>query len=199
MKTLGIVLLALMLPLAAAAQDETLLGDGPVVIGGYGAPVTQYTSIHGAFGLLIGGRAGLIINHTFVIGCAGYGLANDVEANTPGPYGEPYLNLGYGGLQLEVVLQSDRVVHYSLRTLIGGGGVGFRNAWMDGYHEPDHEYMDGFFVLEPGVDVDVNVTKWFRTSLGVSYRYVDGISSPALTDSDLRGPSAMLSFRFGSF
>ncbi len=199
MKTLIILLLASLFAAPVYAQDETLLGDQPLESGWYGAPTIQLTSVNGKAGVLVGGRGGWIINHTVALGFAGYGLANDIEANVSGPDGEPYLDLAYGGFQVEVILQSSRLVHYSLHTLIGGGTVGFRDGWADDHDGYDHRNMDGFFVLEPGANLDVNVTTWFRTSLGVSYRYVSGISSGATTNSDLRGPSGMLSFRFGSF
>ncbi len=60
-------------------------------------------------------------------------------------------------------------------------------------------HMDGFFVVEPGVNLDFNMTHSFRLSLGGSYRWVHGVQSTASTKKQLTGPSAMVTFRFGSF
>ena len=59
--------------------------------------------------------------------------------------------------------------------------------------------MDGFFVVEPGMNLDFNMTHSFRLSFGGSYRWVNGVQSTASTKKQLTGPSAMVTFRFGSF
>lgn len=224
MKNTLALLLLCALPLFA--QEQTIIGSGPIESGGYGAFVTKFTSVNGRFGLLLGARGGWIINHAFSIGLAGYGLVNNVPANTQGPNGEPYLNLGYGGLDLEYVYRSDDVVHVSMHTLIGAGAAGYRfsiwaphpdyaatrwglpwssywnplpdRAWENNYDTWPH-YWKAFFVVEPGANVDINITSWMRTSLGASFRVVSGLHSDAATSRDLSGPSANLSFRFGSF
>lgn len=61
---------------AALAQEETLLGAADVEHGGYGALVVRFTSVNGELGVLVGGRGGCIVNHSFSLGGAGYGLAN---------------------------------------------------------------------------------------------------------------------------
>jgi len=58
---------------------------------------------------------------------------------------------------------------------------------------------DGFFVVEPGANLDFNITHSFRLSLGGSYRWVKGVRSAASTNKELSGPSAMVTFRFGKF
>ncbi len=225
MKT-TLVLLLLVCALPVFAQEQTLLGTGSIENGGYGAVVTKFTSVNGHFGLLIGGRGGWIINHSFALGAAVYGLANNVRANTPGPDGQPYLDLGYGGLDLEYIYRSNDVVHVSIHTLIGAGAAGYRyslwapeppysdmhwgfplgggwqtvpdRAWENDYNEWPHQWK-AFFVFEPGANLDLNLTTWMRTSVGASFRVVSGLHWDAATNRDLSGPSAMISFRFGSF
>ncbi len=206
----AIMVLVLIVSASALAQEETLLGSTEIEHGGYGAVVVKYTTVNNKAGVLVGARGGWIINHTFSIGLAGYGLANNVRAHTVGLFGQEYVNLGYGGLDLEYVVNSDHLIHFSVHSLFGAGAVGFRHAWEaednnwddmwggDYDHNWYHQY-DTFFVVEPGVNVDMNVTSWFRMSLGASYRYVSGVSSGATTSKDISGPSGMLTFRFGSF
>lgn len=200
-------MLCIMLLVAAAcsAQEQTLLGSGSVDHGGYGALVVKFTSINDELGVLVGARGGWIINHTFSIGLAGYGLATQNRPLREAPPGYPYVNMGYGGLDLEFIMNSDAVVHASIHTLIGAGAVGFRrwngDEWWSGdpFNAGWENRHDAFFVVEPGVNVDLNVISWFRVSVGGAYRYVGGVSSAVSTNSKLSGPSGMVTLRFGSF
>lgn len=183
----------------ASAQEQTLFGDEKVEHGGYGAMVAGATSVNNEFAVLMGGRGAWIINHSFAIGFGGYGLANNIRGNNPGPFGQPYVSFGYGGLDLEMILNSDDLVHFSIHSLFGGGSVGFRGGLDDDRFEMDEHDADMFFVLEPGINLDLNVTPWFRASAGVNYRYVSGVASGAATNSSLAGSTATLSLRFGKF
>lgn len=200
MKSLLLVCcLSIVLTAPLIAQEETLLDMEDIEHGGYGALVIKFTSINNQFALLVGGRGGWIINHAFVLGFAGYGLVNNVPSYITGPFGERYFDFGYGGLDLEYVFNSDRLFHLSIHTLIGGGAVGYRGT-MNGNWDPDASHMeDGVFVVEPGMNIDFNIIRWFRLSAGASYRYVRGTSTGISTNKDLSGPSAQLTFRFGDF
>lgn len=191
-----------MIPLPAIAQERTLFDFDTVDHGGYGAVVAKLTSINNEAAMMVGGRGGWIVNHMVAIGGGGYGLVSSVHSRVIGPLGERFVQLGYGGLDLEIIVRSDELVHFSVHTLVGGGSVGFRNSMQDdwfGNHYDNNSHSDGFFVAEPGINLDLNVTPWFRASAGVTYRYVGGLSSEILNNVDLRGPSGILSFRFGKF
>jgi hypothetical protein len=196
MKT-AVVLILLCVGLSFAfAQEETLI-KGPIESGGFGGPVIKAGSFNGEAAILVGGRGGWIINHSFIIGGGGYGLVNDVKAKVLGPYGERYLNFGYGGLELEYVSEPDRLINYSFQTLIGAGGLSWRDENIQvGMRNSD---SDTFFIVEPGVNATLNVTTYFRISGGVSYRFISGVQSPASSNADLSGPSGVLTFRFGKF
>jgi hypothetical protein len=54
-------------------------------------------------------------------------------------------------------------------------------------------------MIEPGVVLGINLLKFMRLDLGVSYRYAPGINLPE-TDSDLlNGFNATASLKFGRF
>lgn len=206
MKTfLSTIILTFIISCAAFAQEETLLQKDKITHGGFGGPVVKYTQIKGDPAVLVGGRGGWIINHSFIIGGGGYGLVNNIDANNPFInyyWGvRPYLNFGYGGLELEYIIQSDRLIHYSVCTLIGGGGVSYRrsliedNNWDDDWSSPN----DAFFVFEPSFNVEVNIISFMRVNAGVSYRFISGANFDDLRNSDLAGPSVMLTFKFGKF
>ena len=172
-------------------EDETLI-SGKMDFGFYGGPIIKFTEMNDEFAVLIGGRGGLLINHRFLIGGGGYGLANEIPAGHMWP-NDYLLELGYGGLVLEYILRPRKLIHLSFYTLIGGGGLCFRDQW---YEPWDH---DAFFVAEPGIDLIMNITNCFRIGVGGSYRYTSGINSDGLQDEDIMGPSAALTFKFGWF
>ncbi|HVZ41349.1 MAG TPA: hypothetical protein VHI13_18865 [Candidatus Kapabacteria bacterium] len=199
MKTLGCMIFGLMLALPAAAQETLINGD--VDFGGYGAPIVQCTSINKQFGVFVGGGGGLIIDHTIVLGVAGYGLANNVN-DASAPASHPYLNVGYGGAYIQYIHRSNDLVHFTGGVLVGGGGVGYRTDLANTAVEQSNSrdsLNDAFFVLEPDVQMEINVTKCFRIGIGAGYRFVSGIELQGISNSDIGGPNARLLFKFGSF
>ncbi|HVO72894.1 MAG TPA: hypothetical protein VMT35_02650 [Ignavibacteriaceae bacterium] len=185
------------------AQEETLIGNGEVTNGGFGGPVVKFTQIKGEPGVLVGGRGGWIINHTFVLGGGGYGLVNDIKADIPvyGIYSQPFINFGYGGFEMEYIINSDQLLHFSVSTLIGGGGVSYRNnLWDDNEDWGDWDSPhDAFFVFEPSANLELNIISFFRINAGISYRFISGVNFDDLKNKDLAGFSAVLTFKFGKF
>jgi hypothetical protein len=181
----------------SATREEQTLISGDIESGGFGGPVLKVTEFGDDVGLLVGGRGGWIINHAFVIGGGGYGLTTNIDA----PVFDHYLNVGYGGGIVEYIVLSDRLIHLSVNTLIGAGGVNYRDRDWDDWDWENNWYdeADEFFVAEPGVDLMLNVSKIFRVGVGVSYRYVNGIDIRGLSDSDMSGLSATFTLKFGKF
>ncbi len=181
------------------AQEQTLVEFNKIEHGGFGAVVTKYTKINNEFGVLVGGRGGWIIDHSFIIGGGGYGLANNIKGNIPVEGKRRSLAFGYGGLELEYILHSDALIHMSIYSLIGAGGINYHyykdNDWR---YDWDVE-KNTFFIWEPAVNVEVNVTSFFRLHFGAGYRVISGVSFDELKNSDLGGPSANLTLKFGKF
>ena len=173
-------------------QVETLMHDRPQ-IGFYIGPVIKYSYLDRRFALLLGGKGGIAFYDLFVIGGGGYGLVNEISVpNSQSPYDE-YLSFGYGGVIFEFLIASHKVVHLSVHTLIGGGSL----CYHDYYWRTSGD--DGFFVVEPGMDLEINISRCFRFGLGGTYRFVNGVSMPEFTDQDMSGFSAALTFKFGRF
>lgn len=177
------------------AQEETLI-SGQLEHGGYGGPVVKFTTINDEWEVMVGGRGGWIINHSFVIGGGGYGLVTNVEAEYIDPGGDVLLELGYGGGMLEYVGNSNELIHYSVGLLIGAGGV---NYIRDITNVRLYADADAFFVLEPETNFMLNVTTYFRAGIGASYRLVSGVDLAGLSDSDIGGLSINMVFKFGDF
>lgn len=195
-KSIGwrVVLGALLSQGALSAQEAPPQGD--LRHGGFGAPVVKFTEIDNRFGVLVGGRGGWIINDSFVLGGGGYGLVNGSNfkdvTNALGDRGK--LAMGYGGLELEYVLQPRDVVHLSMVVLVGAGGLVWDPEGQGGTRDDD-----AFFITEPALNVLVNVTRHFRIGLGASYRFAQGVKLVNLRSADVSGFAGVVTLKFGSF
>jgi hypothetical protein len=191
---------------------KTLFGsNGRIEHGGWGGFTMGYTKVAGKDAFLSGGRGGWLIDHHFTLGLAGYGFMSDVDFNDP--YRQPTIDNyslggGYGGLLLEPIIFPFRPVHVSFPVLIGGGGAFVVDEMT--YHGYDEYGSYGScFVLEPGLDIEFNIVKFFRVALNVSYRYtsdlnLDYYSFPGIIEFSvpkdaLRGFNAGLTMKFGKF
>jgi hypothetical protein len=197
MKKLIVLLLLLLSPSLLLAQEKTLF-SGNIESGGYGGFFTKIGQINGGTGVFIGGQGAWIINHSFGIGAKGYGLVNEVaiegQQNTKLKFG------CWGGL-LEYIISSDKLLHLNIHAMIGAGGV--RYDIIDYQDQtptnPINYSDDGLFVLEPGLDLILNVNKKFRIGIGAAYRVVSGVSYESLSNSDLSGISGQVVLKFGVF
>lgn len=112
-------------------------------------------SVDGTTGVFAGGRGGWVINRTFVIG-GGYGWASGMH-NLNAFERDTSVAFGYGGLELEYLIQSDEVVHATIMTLIGAGGFTvFERYGSSSGNDWDNNrnlYNTATFVIEPAASV----------------------------------------------
>lgn len=196
MRTINLTIISLLIIVPLSAQEQTLLSTD-IDHGGFGGVAYQLTEVNDNLGIMVGGHGGWIIDHTVYLGLAGFGMDGEFQLERDMDE-ERYLNLGYGGLELGLVLASNRLIHLTASTLLGGGGANYRQQNWDGDYWDD-SVVDGFYVIEPSLHIIMNVTKYFRFGLGARYRHVTGVDLEGLTDHDLSGPSASLIFKFGKF
>ncbi len=195
-------LLIILLSSSFVLAEETLF-SGDITHGGYGGPSFKVGKVYNSTALWIGGGGGWIINHQFVIGGAGYGMVSELRAPSvaqpvDGTDLEYFIDLGYGGLLLQYIANSDKLVHYTIGALIGAGGI----SYSDRRSTTEYEITDSdaFMVIEPGVDVVLNMTRNFRLAFGVKYLYVSGLNSmPGLESSDISSPQFHVMLKFGTF
>jgi hypothetical protein len=207
MKKLLVIIFLLVICSYAFPQEETLL-EGGIESGGFGGPVVKFTQIKNEFGVLVGGYGGWLINHTVMLGGGGYGLVNKIRASDEAQEfyrsftGRPInIEMGYGGVVLEYINSSNSLVHFAFNALIGAGGVSYKERddndweWNDNNNGP----TDAFFIVEPELKAELNITGFLRINVGGSYRFVSGINITGLKNSDIAGPSANITFKFGKF
>lgn len=197
MKHVIVVVALITLAFSAYSQDDTeTLISGDIESGGYGGPVVKIGQIHGKNGVFVGGQGGWIINHQFIIGGGGYGLTNDILMQGIESTEDLYLNFGYGGLFLEYIIAPKKLVHVAVNSLIGAGGVSFRDK---DYQQTDTYNDDSFFVLEPGICLALNLHNHIRVTLGGNYRYITGADMEGTSNSELSGATFEVRLKFGSF
>ena len=131
------------------AQSPQTLLDGDVTHGGFGGPVMKIGDVAGSTGIWVGGRGGWIINisdrHAISLGGGGYGLVTEHPARPVDPDDEPLAMNGYGGFEMEYTNRSYQIVHLTVTSLIGGGGVMLRDHHFNNVNDD----MDRYFVFEP--------------------------------------------------
>jgi len=171
--------------------------------GGYGAPVQRFSSVAGKNVLFSGVEGGWIMNHQFILGLAGYGMATQNVRNSGTSLRDskgraPVVEMGYGGLLLGYTPQSMSLGHLAFQVVIGGGGFTYDVEDIAGVRQEDAP-CDAFFVAEPSLQGEVNITRFLRIGVGGGYRFISGASLDGLRDRDLRGASASLTFKLGHF
>jgi hypothetical protein len=189
-------------------EMKTVFGSSPTRVGAWAGVSTQFTSIDGADAILVGGKAGVIVNSSLTVGIAGYGISgylnNLYYSELDGGRGA-YLDGGYGGLFIEPVLASHLPVHISLPVIIGAGGAGYTKRevyeWHDRYYDHHDPLVDHspFFVLEPGIEIEINLVKFMRLGIGASYRYTSGLDLINTKRDLLNNYSAGFTLKIGAF
>lgn len=157
-------------------------------------PEVKINSIQGDIGTLVGFYGGALINRTFLLGISG-------GVNI----GHPRVNYGYFGGIGQVILNTDKVVHCSAQLLLAYGTT-------KDYEDPKEGLLDNFwnisgesfFIMEPGVNLELNLSKRITLVAGVSYRYVSGLDSgnenvlvTGVTNEDMSGVNFNIGLKFG--
>jgi hypothetical protein len=194
MKRIWILPFTVVFAVLSFAQEETLVG-GELHSGGYGGPVWKVGFFDGRLGLLSGGRGGWIINHKVAIGGGGYSLLLDVKSDAVSSNGRPlYIDMTYGGFEIEYIHDSDRLIHWTIHALLGTGTVKTK------VHDPVETVdTDAFYIVEPSMNFDFNMARWFRIGFGFSYRLAFGVDLEGISSSDIHGLSGLVIFKFGRF
>jgi len=200
------------------AQDSepklrTLIGNGHKMDhGGWGAPTLMYSRILDQDALLVGIRGGWLVDHRLTIGIAGYGLISEVNNPAYDQYlleqGNPVeeksrFQTGYGGLLIEPIIAYSSPIHLSLPIIIGAGGFGYTTSYYDRDAETHpYDHLKGghsYFVLEPGVDLELNIFPLLRLGLGASYRFTSDLDMEATPADALQGWNGSMAIKIGAF
>jgi hypothetical protein len=156
-------------------------------------PEAKFNSIQGDIGTLIGFYGGAVFNRTLLLGISG-------GVNLT----HPRVNYGYFGVIGQYIYKPSNMVHFSGQLLLASGTT-------KDYENPKSGVFDnfwnisgaGFYVIEPGANIEVNLSKKMTFVAGLSYRYVTGlnennknVSITHVSNSDLSGINFNIGVKF---
>lgn len=157
-------------------------------------PEVKINSIQGNIGTLIGFYGGALFNRTFLLGISG-------GVNL----GHPRVNYGYFGIIGQYIYEPEELIHFSGQLLLAQGST-------KDYENPKSGLFDnfwnisgaGFYLVEPGVNLELNLGRRITLVAGVSYRYVSGlkeddenVSITHVTNTELSGINFNIGLKFG--
>jgi hypothetical protein len=183
--------------LMAYSQEKeyrTIFDNKELRISGVGGPFMQFTAFAGEFGHMMGGGGAVLLNN-FYIGGYGLGLTNAIP-DYVNDHTNDRLSLGHGGFWIGYSLFGEKPIHVSVSTLVGWGEFGIMQ--YDGYYP---FIRDKIFTLAPTIELEVNLTRYFRIGAGATYNLYTGVDElrHGYDSGDLSNPGGFLSFKFGWF
>jgi hypothetical protein len=207
--------LALMLCFMALHAEPQYLIDSKGEHGGFFAPTVKLSPVNDDMAMFVGARAGWILAHTVSIGFAGYAMVSDVQVQDVVD-SLKHLQMAYGGMEMGLTLFPDKLIHIHLSTLFAMGALhqgaeypvwgqydcdrSCEDDEDDDYDEYWRKHTDAILVLEPTVELELNVSRWMRIGAGVGYRKVWGADKvEKVENADLRDFTGSLSLKFGWF
>lgn len=221
MKTALLIITLLFVNLMAIAQEESFavndidtgvkrkrscggdiktLSNGRYHSGGFGAISFKGSEFQDKALVMGGVRAGWIINRALGIGFEGYGVIPTAEFENIIPGRTAVLLGGYGGLFLEPVIFSNQVVHVTFPVAGGAGWLGLHDDWEENYNGQDEIIdEDVFWYVEPGVALEVNVSRHFRINVGVSKRFTEDLKLMAFDSNEFEKLNYFLTLKLGRF
>jgi len=187
------------------------------VIGGFFSFDNKLSTIHGENVWLSGGTFGIVINNQMRIGLGGYSLEtksmfeyqNHEDANQPYQFNT---ELGYFGLAFEYVFFPDAPVHITTPLLLAWGSATIKQEVpLNQVTFPDPQGIENTYwasveksnlaVIEPGINIELQILPWMSLDLGTSYRFVLGseLNSIPNSDQNLSGASFHTGLKFICF
>lgn len=184
-------------------STESLVSSKGSSTGGFGAAVLKVGPLDSRSVVFLGLRGGFVINRTFVIGAGFYGTSGLLAHSMSGSmYGNT--SFGYGGLELEYLIESTKLLHGSVITHFGiGSFAGDDYYYNDSYYRNRSFLSSPSFVFEPAANAELNISRWLRIALGIGYRFVTGtsyyIGDVFYNNNSVSGTFGMLQIKIGPY
>lgn len=181
---------------AQTPERQSAIGGDLADYGGFVGLDMRFGDMANDFAVFTGGHAALLLKHRVYLGVSGAGLATDARLATPTSEAPgPSIDMGYGGVLIGYIVPTRSLVQFTAEALIAGGGVrlGERSR------PDDDEDWDPVFVFQPTAGAEIELAPIVRLGLGVGYRFVGGVDTSGLSDSDLRGVTGSATLRLGWF
>ncbi len=168
-------------------QPKTLVGDGKVRISGFGGPIIEFSSVNGTPVVGAGGGGAAIFNNIFYFGGYGTGFS---KTNIRMGNETIDLEFGHGGFWLGYIIRPNNIVHAVVSTKLGWGEITEFTTGQPRF------VSESVFVTQPQLEVELNITLWFKVNVGLGYRWV---TSQDITQLGMSGIAGNINFLFGWF
>jgi hypothetical protein len=151
---------------------------------------------------MVGMRFGTVLDHWFSFGLGGNFLASQFTYDDILPNQPVQFEMGYAGMFFEPSIAPKFPFHVSFPIMFGAGGAYYfdNNDYnvddMDNWITVDN---DMFFVIEPGIEFEMNFTKHTRICLGVKYRYLSDLQLLKTEEDAFNGFTYGMTIKFGKF
>ncbi|MCG8322945.1 MAG: hypothetical protein MI921_25820 [Cytophagales bacterium] len=181
---------------------KTLTGSGHHS-GAFGAVMFKASEFKDKTFAMMGLRGGWIINRSVAIGIEVQGIIPSAKFENidPDPDEKAILLGGYGGLFIEPVLFSNNVIHITFPIASGAGWLGYHEDWENERIRRNNELIDDdvFWYVEPGVGMEINVTRHFRMNFGVTKRFTQDLELVDTKNKDFNNLNYFLTLKIGKF
>jgi hypothetical protein len=200
MKKPVFIVVAIMITVASYCQNDdfrTIFQGDEMKISGFGGPMMSFTSIDGEFVHMMGGGGAVLINN-FFIGGYGMGKTNKIKSDKLTDDETVNIEFGHGGLWLGYIFMPKKAIHPTVHTQIGWGQISQQLEDLNFINEYESVNV---FVLVPAVEMEMNMTRFFKIGMGANMRFVvvNNSAESSFDNKDLMCPGAFLSFKFGWF
>jgi len=177
-----------------AQKDETMFSDVDR-IGGWGAPLFEYTNLDKDVTVVSGGGGALVLNDFYL---GGYGMGT-ATYNFLGTLADESVKFKHGGFWLGYTPMQQKVVHPYASVRFGWGKANY--LMVDNITDTElSRRKNSIFVTTPEAGLEVNVFSFFRIAATASYRWVNGFDPiGTFGENDLSSFGATLTLRFGGF
>ncbi|WP_421824942.1 hypothetical protein [Flagellimonas oceanensis] len=202
-----ILLLFLLMAIMGFSQNDddqyiTFNDRKNVVHGVYLGLSTYFGEIEGDDTYIGGLKVAYVANRQFEVGFMGNVLYSQQNIFNPRTNNNDDIVAVYGGLHLEPILFGKKRVGLSFPILIGGGGVGYVDhdaVVRDENVDLNDDDIDAVFVLEPGMNVLFNISRYVQLEAGFRYRMSSRIELAQSPVDRLNGFSCGVGVKLGVF
>ncbi|MBL7816832.1 MAG: hypothetical protein JNL70_17555 [Saprospiraceae bacterium] len=189
------------------AQDttQTLLKlIKPQTLGLYIAPEMGYGQVRGSL-TNIGGMSGmLIVNKKWAIGLTSQMVTS--RNFVPSAISPNYMRAAWMGGKIEYTLKPDKLMHVSFPLMVGMGrasadSLTYKWGRRDDWYDVRNANSSRFVVVQPGINVEMNLIRFAKLYVGASYRlsFLTDDATTLLPANSLQGYDIHAGLRLGLF
>ncbi len=143
-----------------------------------------------------------VANKKFELGLAFVGFFSDQDhENILKPDNDFLIAGGYLGVHVEPILFGNRFINVSFPILIGGGGISqlLKDESGEFYYDEEESNSDTFFIVEPGVSILYNISRYLQLETGIKYRITSDYDLLPYRKSNINGFSIGAGLKIGVF